>query len=299
MASAKEIPPGGEGKIDVTFKTAGKSGVREQAITVTSNDPYNQTVVVKVKANLEVYFEAKEKMISFGRIPRSDVVSKTISFAGKYLKETAIQSIELKNPDFAKSLTWKINDQRSADPPILSVDFFLNPSTMTIGPFRDSIKVKTSAESSAELEIAFSGEILGPLSTDPARLIFGISENPETMVRPIVIKSTDSKEFSILEASIDDTGLTIEPFEKSKALSHTLKITVNTNYPNDRIRTELVLKTSHPEVSEMRIPISGFKRQTSQPNLPEKSIGNKPDLEKNVAPRMMNSEPSTSDKKIN
>ena len=59
MASAKEIPPGGEGQIDVTFKTGKAIGPIAKSITVTSNDPVNPSLTLQVKADLEALFVAK------------------------------------------------------------------------------------------------------------------------------------------------------------------------------------------------------------------------------------------------
>jgi len=269
LASAKEIPPGGEGKVDVEFKTAGKSGIREQSITVISNDPFNSSQVLKVKANLEVYFECKERMVSFGRIPRSDTVTKRVEFSGKYLKETGIKSIQLftpegtapADPEFSKALTWTINDQRSTEPPQLSVEFTLNPSGLKIGPFRETVKVKTTAENPAELDIQVTGEILGPITTDPPRLFFNFSDDPQSLTRKVTVKSTDGKEFGIIEVTCEDQGIRIAKPDSNKSQSHELTISIVPDYQGDRIRTELLLKLTHPDSNELRIPVSGFRRQ--------------------------------------
>ncbi len=268
MASAKEIPPGGEGKVDVEFKTAGKSGVREQSITVISNDPANSSLVLKVKANLEVYFECKERMVSFGRIPRSDSIIKKVEFSGKYLKETGIKSISIftpegtpSNPEFQNALSWTINDQRSAEPPQLSVEFKLTPSGMKIGPFRETVKVKTTAENPAELDIQVTGEILGPITTDPPRLFFNFSDDPASLTRKVVIKSTDGKDFGITGVTCEDQGIRIEKPDSNKSQSHELTVSIVPDYQGDRIRTDLLVKTTHPDSNELKIPISGFRRQ--------------------------------------
>lgn len=50
--SRDPIPPGGEGKIDVEFKTAGKSGQQIKTVTVTANtDPAQTVLTLKGKVN--------------------------------------------------------------------------------------------------------------------------------------------------------------------------------------------------------------------------------------------------------
>lgn len=48
----KEIPPGEEGKIKVTFKTANRTGINKHNVTVTSNDQTNPNLQLEVVADL-------------------------------------------------------------------------------------------------------------------------------------------------------------------------------------------------------------------------------------------------------
>lgn len=48
----KIVPPGGESKIDVTFRSAGKTGKQNKTITVITNDPTNSEVTLKVTGDI-------------------------------------------------------------------------------------------------------------------------------------------------------------------------------------------------------------------------------------------------------
>ncbi|MCF8294744.1 MAG: DUF1573 domain-containing protein [Bacteroidales bacterium] len=48
----KIIPPGGESKIDVTFRSAGKNGKQNKTITVITNDPTSPDVTLKVTGDI-------------------------------------------------------------------------------------------------------------------------------------------------------------------------------------------------------------------------------------------------------
>ncbi len=52
MVSAADLPPGGEGKIEVRLATAGHQGWMEKAVEVYSNDPVTPRLVLKVSGNV-------------------------------------------------------------------------------------------------------------------------------------------------------------------------------------------------------------------------------------------------------
>lgn len=46
MSDKKDFKPGEEGEIKVTFNTLGRAGVNEKTVTVTSNDPANNSITL-------------------------------------------------------------------------------------------------------------------------------------------------------------------------------------------------------------------------------------------------------------
>lgn len=47
------VPPGGTGKIDVVFNSAGKKGPQHKTVAVRTNDPQNDTVILHIKCNIK------------------------------------------------------------------------------------------------------------------------------------------------------------------------------------------------------------------------------------------------------
>ena len=54
VVSATELPPGGEGKIEVKVSTRGRKGKLAKTITVESNDPKTPRFLLKVHGQVEV-----------------------------------------------------------------------------------------------------------------------------------------------------------------------------------------------------------------------------------------------------
>ena len=94
MASAKEIPPGGEGKIDVTFKVGSSAGKKSKTITVTTNDPENKTVKLKISADIKVILSASPSRLYLGRFIKGEAPVKYIALAGQDNASTNIIKVE-------------------------------------------------------------------------------------------------------------------------------------------------------------------------------------------------------------
>lgn len=69
MLSAKKIPPGGGGKIEVKIKTDNISGFVEKRVYVTTNDTQNPEIELKVTAEIQPEIAVSEYGIFFGAVP--------------------------------------------------------------------------------------------------------------------------------------------------------------------------------------------------------------------------------------
>ena len=75
MASANEIPPGGEGKIDVHVSTGRSSRKIRQIVRVITNDPKNQEVRLTVTANVQAGLEVPSLLRFEGEEPATAQVT--------------------------------------------------------------------------------------------------------------------------------------------------------------------------------------------------------------------------------
>jgi hypothetical protein len=267
LASAKEIPPGGEGQVSVKFKTTNKKGEAKQRVTVTSNDPVNPTMTLELKAFLEVYFTAEPNRVYFGRVGRKEPVVKPIVFSGKEIANINIKEISIKpnDPptDAAPAFSWQLKDNRKQSPEGgLELELTLDTSKMKPDRFRETLVITTDNAKVPSLEISLSGEILGPLTANPPRLYFGNYDSDQEMARSVTIESTEGNEFTIKDATLDESNLKITKLDrKAKGTTHEIEVTLLKGYPNDRFRAELTIQTDvadHPQIS---VPINGYKRR--------------------------------------
>ncbi len=83
MASAKEIPPGGEGKIDVTFNTKNRRGKQSKKVTVLSNDSKEPKLILTVSADLKEVLGVEPQALNFGTIRWDETSTQTLQLIGE------------------------------------------------------------------------------------------------------------------------------------------------------------------------------------------------------------------------
>ena len=67
MVSNADVPPGGEGKIEVKVSTKGRSGKLTKSITVETDDPVQPIMKLKVSANVIVDLDFERPYMRFDR----------------------------------------------------------------------------------------------------------------------------------------------------------------------------------------------------------------------------------------
>jgi len=262
LVSAKEIPPGGEGKIDVTFKTERRKGVNKKKITVTSNDPENPRLLLEISADLEQLLDASPRRQWFGRIKQDEVITKTFTFEGKEVDNIKIEKLALKDEANQDAYTWKILDEKTPEGRSLKVDVTVDASKIPPGRFNDVLIARTSLDEAGEVELYLSGEVLGPITINPRRLYFGQYELNQEMVKTVTLTSSNDIPFKILETSIPEQEFAVDPWNREAALEHTLTIRLSPKMDRDRIRSAMTIKTDMKDQDNVEVDIHAYKRRS-------------------------------------
>ncbi|MBN1356063.1 DUF1573 domain-containing protein [bacterium] len=261
MVSDKVIPPGGEGKVQIRFKTKNKHGKSSQKITVTSNDPTQPSLNLEVQAELEVYFDVSPRRLYFGRVKPGERITKTLTFTGKEIGSIRIRDIKIENRDALNYVQWKLHDDRTGETGIYTMDITLDPGKIKPGRFTENLIIVTDSKVVPDLTFNISGEILGPISATPPRIYFGNYEPGQSMARSVKIESSSGRPFRILSATINHDSLKASISDSSPKTVHMLEVVLDPDIKQDRFRAELIVKTDLAEHPEIEIPINGYKQR--------------------------------------
>jgi hypothetical protein len=99
LLSKKSIKAGQEGQIEVVVDTSGRAGALNKTVTVTSNDPLHQQVVLTITAQVEPEFALSQPSVFFGSVPKGQEVIKEITITVQSPKPVSLLSVESNDPE--------------------------------------------------------------------------------------------------------------------------------------------------------------------------------------------------------
>ncbi len=153
MLSAKRIPPGESGQIEVTVITQ-ESGALSKYVTVTTNDPRQPRLNLTVTAVVRPEFDLSERSIWFGSGPGGKEIVKEILITLPLDKPARIESVTTNDQNVTVRLE-PVADSGGKKVKLIAVQKADAKSGYHFGV----ITVKTTSATTPELKIPVRGQI--------------------------------------------------------------------------------------------------------------------------------------------
>jgi hypothetical protein len=254
LASAKEIPPGGEGKIDVTFKTgAGSGGKREKHITVTTNDPDKKTVSLTITTDVVEAIGINPIRINFSQVKKGQEHVRFASLTGEDKDTTKLTGSESPNPN----IKVEINPKGFDNDKYQQIKIILLP-TMKAGRFFERVNIHTDHKTMKDIQLNVIGDVTGDVTIAPNQVHFGLfQKGKQPSERFLTIRSAGEVTFKILEvtSSIPEVTARVETVVDGK--EYKLRATLSDAFAGDSLNGTLTIKTDMQHDGIIEVPIAG------------------------------------------
>jgi hypothetical protein len=262
LASAKEIPPGGEGKIDVTVRTSTKGGKISKTITVTTNDPEHKETKLTLSTDVHVTLAVEPYLINFGRLKKGEAPVRYVSLVGDDKDKTKILSVEAKNKD----ITVETNPAGYENDKDKKIKIALAP-TIKAGQFRDVITITTDNQAFKTITINIFGEIVGDILVTPRSFSFGFFQKSNAPEKIVSLKANPPATFKILKTESNSPDVTVETVTVAEGKEYQVKARVNQIFDKDYLRGNILITTDNKEQPRIEVMFFGRLQKPGQ-NLP-------------------------------
>ncbi|MFC1849874.1 hypothetical protein ACFL27_06660 [candidate division CSSED10-310 bacterium] len=271
MIMKRQVPPGEESQIKVSFLAGYNDRFYEQDLKIVTNDPDNELIIIKLLAYVDVIFSVEPRILNLGNVP-SHKGSKTwyLKLVGRDYRKYKILSAQSDN-DFLQ-ITIQPVEKRIY--PRIAVRL---KKGIPIGIFKDKIQVFTSNPEKPTMEISVQAKIIGNVEVSPAVVRFYVSPLETIPPQQITIKHSNSALFNIFKIDFldKDVGVTeylyhpansdsdmefdYEMLDKGDGKSIIWLHLIKPPKPRLLIRGKIRLMTNDPSQEEIVIP---YKVQT-------------------------------------
>lgn len=220
LLSTKNIPPGGEGEIEVTFKSGRSSGKKKKYISVISNDPSKPVEKIHIMADIVIPVEIRPRQIYW--VVEKDAPSKKLVEL-TYQPELSINivKIELSSDAFKASATPKDEGNR----PGYDINILFDGS-LPAGRFNEKLTITTDNKEYPSLSVVIRGQVTGKVKVVPGAVALGVIKDGEIPSRAIRVYVKDNRDFEITAIVPSNPLITTE-------------ITRNTETPGYSVRVSL------------------------------------------------------------
>jgi uncharacterized protein DUF1573 len=242
---------GEESDIAVTFDTISEKGPATRTVTVVTNDPKQRQLELTLKGDLRAQVEAAPPFVAFGLVKHGVEKTSRVTIADLVNDKEPLQV----GPTTNSSANIKVSQEPRTDGKpgaMLSVTVL---KSMPVGPFDDTIKIKTSR---APLNIAVYGTVTGDLTVSPAQVSFGIVPHHQSALRIVRLTNAGGQAINVLGVTSSNQSVTaaVEPIKAGKEYKVTLELRPNT--PDGALRGAIAIRTDDPQETWVNVPFYGI-----------------------------------------
>lgn len=244
------LAPGEVATVAASIDTRFEQGHNLAVVTLTTNDPANASLQLKMEGVIKPQVAAQPMDLDFGSVHhgsavvRDVVVSDMIGGAGFTLKSVKNDSPYIKVTQSA----------RSDGKPGALLHVALSPA-MPPGPISDTLRIETSR---APLRVAILGVVNGDLIVKPNQVSFGILAHHQGAVRIVRLTNQGNRTIKVLgvESTSNSVFARVAPVTPGK--EYKLTVALRPNTPDGQIRGALTIRTDDPQQTTLTVPYYGI-----------------------------------------
>jgi hypothetical protein len=242
------------------LKTSTHGGKVTKTVTVTTNDPAQQSIKLNLIAEVQVMFALEPFILNFGRFKKGEPQVRYISVTGEEKDKTKILSATARGKD--------IKVETSADGFDNSKDKRIKVSVLPdvkVGQFRDVISVTTDHKTIKNMTISVFGEVAGDITVTPRSFSFGFFEKGKAVEKIVSLKANPPATFKILKAvsTSPDVKLDVVPLVEGK--EYQVKARVKETFDQDSLRGNIVITTDNKEQPTVEVMYFGRLQKGPMP----------------------------------
>lgn len=272
MVSSATLPPGGEGKIEVTVSTRGRPGRLEKTVVVESNDQRNPRLTLKVVGMVEVEAGFEPRYLNLGRILKGTIRTEKVKVVGK--QKASLRLLDLVSSDPAR-VSGRILQEE--DGPALEVTV---KAGLDKGPINATLTAKTNLERPSEIALRISGLVDDDIGAEPSQVFFGPFDPAKPQSISLRLKAISGKPFKVLR--VEDKAQSLQASAEERNGEWTVRVTLLKDPPNHEGLLKIVTDRAPVEVPYH----VGGQRDVTRSNLQNIRLPSIPKAVKVISPSM-------------
>ncbi len=241
------IEPKKEGVIEAELRSAGFRGAQIKTIQVTTNDPDQPSLTLRLTANIKTAFEVRPSDTLTLALKEGEPTTQEVEIVSNTDEPLEIQQVTTSVP-FAKAEAQRIDEKHQ------KVVITVNPDAPA-GRSNFFVTVRTSSQRTPQVNITVACE-KGIIVT-PTTVFFGVI-TPQTQlpIERVVTLARRDKGFQIRKISADDPAIEVNHESLQDGKQHRLVIRYKGGWPAGLSQRKITIETDDPQQSSIQITLT-------------------------------------------
>ncbi len=242
----KVIEPGKEGRIEAELRSAGFRGAQVKTIQVTSNDPDNPSLTLRLTTNIRVAIEVRPSEQIPVALKSDGPTVQEVEIVSNTNEPLEVQEVRVNVP-FAKAEAQKIDDKRTR------VVITINPDAP---PGRNTILATARTNSTAQPQVNIALNYEKGIVVTPTTVFFGaINSATPLPIERVVTVSRGDKGFQVKKFEVDDPNIEVKHEATQDGKQHRFILRYKGGWQSGTVRKNLIIETDDPQQSTLRVSI--------------------------------------------
>jgi len=252
LVTEKAVAPAKSGEIKITFKSGEFSGKVSKNVTVTTNDPANQTVRLEIKADVITDMLCTPVHLNFGEITADanrELSVKLSSPTGKKFKVLGAK------PSLTFITTEVVEPAQDQGEYTIRVKIQGMPPS---GGFTGIIALQTDFDKPAP-SITVSGHVASRTEVIPPKLFFGVI-NGNAPPREITVKANLWDQLKIESVDVP-ASLAAEAREVTPGKEWRISVSIKQPVPEGMLKDKITIHLNDADMKIVEVPVSALVRK--------------------------------------
>ncbi len=254
----ERVPPGGQGRMALTFDATGLGGGQGYSLYIESNDPVSPLVVLDI--------------VALVRPARLLVSSRRIHFGDVAASAGATREIFVKDPgDGSLDISEVLSDSKLLDVclagearPEIEIEESVFPVLVTlrpglpVGAFEGSVTIVSNHPKEPRLQIPVVAMIKGDIEVSPEALFLGFAQEGQMLSKSVTLRACTPRVFAIESVCTSRDLFSVEISPKAGGSEYVATVSLKETAPAGLIKGELHFHTDSPLRPTVVVPVSAF-----------------------------------------
>lgn len=240
----RTIAPGQEGKLDAELNSAGFRGAQIKTIQVTSNDPDQPSLSLRLTAFIKTAVEVRPSETLQISLKSGEPTVQEVEIAANTDQPLEVQEVSTSAP-YVKAEARKVDDKTTKIVITVSPDAPAGRSNFIV-------RARTNLSASPVVTINVATE--KGIVVTPTTVYFGaISSATPLPIERVVVLSRSDKAFEVKRFEVDDPNIEVKHESSDAGKQHRIILRYKGGWTQGTVRRTLIIETDDPQQAQLRV----------------------------------------------